>query len=162
MNRCPCGFHGDARRQCVCTQQQIRRYLARISGPLLDRIDLHVEVPRLSTTELMSRGVGESSATVRKRVAKARARQTQRLVPDGISCNAQLRAKQLRAHCALEGAAHDLLKNAIHQLSLSARAYDRILKVARTVADMDDADDIQMHHIAEAINYRTLDRKLFG
>ena len=86
----------------------------------------------------------------------------QRLKADGISCNAQLRAKQLRAHCELDGAAHDLLKNAIHQLSLSARAYDRILKVARTVADMDEAEGIQMHHIAEAINYRTLDRKLFG
>ena len=162
MNPCLCGFHGDARRQCVCSQQQIRRYLARISGPLLDRIDIHVEVPRLSTQELMTRGVGESSAAVRQRVTAARERQTQRLAPDGLRCNAQLQAKGLRAHCQMDAAASDLLRNAINQLSLSARAYDRILKVARTVADLDSADEIQLHHIAEAINYRTLDRKLFG
>lgn len=162
MNPCPCGFYGDNRRACVCSQTQIRRYLARISGPLLDRIDLHVEVPRLSTTELMAKGTGESSAAVRARVAAARERQTRRLAADGLSCNAQLHAKGLRAHCQMDTAASDLLKNAINQLSLSARAYDRILKVARTVADLDNADEIRLHHIAEAINYRTLDRKLFG
>jgi magnesium chelatase family protein len=162
MNPCPCGFFGDPRRACVCSPTQIRRYLMRISGPLLDRIDIHIEVPRLTPTELMGKAIGESSATVRARVCRARARQVERLRPDGLTCNAQLRAKQLRAHCHLDAAAHDLLKTAINQFSLSARAYDRILKVGRTIADLDGADTIQLHHIAEAINYRTLDRKLFG
>jgi magnesium chelatase family protein len=162
MNPCPCGFFSDPRRACVCSSTQIRRYLGRISGPLLDRIDIHVEVPRLSTQELMGKSIGESSATVRERVARARQRQVARLQPDGLTCNAQLKAKQLRAHCALDDGAHDLLKTAINQFSLSARAYDRILKVARTIADLDAAETIQLHHIAEAINYRTLDRKLFS
>ena len=162
MNPCPCGFHGDTRRACVCSSTQIRRYLARISGPLLDRIDIHIEVPRLSPNELMGKAIGESSATVRRRVKAARAVQVERLQEDGLTCNAQLRAKQLRAHCVLDDAAHDLLKAAINQFSLSARAYDRILKVSRTIADMDTSDNIQLHHIAEAINYRTLDRKVFG
>ena len=162
MNPCPCGFLGDAKRPCVCSPLQVRKYLMRISGPLLDRIDIHVEVPRLSTQELMAKATGESSATVRARVAAARARQVERLGPDKLTCNAQLNARQLRAHCQLDTAAHDLLKTAINQFSLSARAYDRILKVARTIADLDGGDTIQLHHIAEAINYRTLDRKLFG
>lgn len=134
----------------------------RISGPLLDRIDIHIEVPRLSPQELMTKQIGESSTTVRERVLRAREKQTARLLEDGISCNAQMRAKHLRAHCHLDGGAHDLLKTAINQLSLSARAYDRILKVARTIADLDNAETIALHHIAEAINYRTMDRKLFG
>ncbi len=162
MNPCPCGFFGDARRACVCSSTQIRRYLARISGPLLDRIDIHIEVPRLSPQELMSRAIGESSATVRRRVETARQIQVERLNDDGLTCNAQIKAKQLRVHCVLDEGAQDLLKAAIHQFSLSARAYDRILKVARTIADLDAAAQIQLHHIAEAINYRTLDRKLFG
>jgi len=129
---------------------------------LLDRIDIHMEVPRLSTTELMAKSVGESSASVRTRVNAARARQVERLQEDGLTCNAQLRARQLRAYCHLDEATNDLLKTAINQFSLSARAYDRILKVSRTIADLEGAENIQMHHIAEAINYRTLDRKLFG
>lgn len=162
MNPCPCGFLGDARRQCVCNPMQVRRYLSRISGPLLDRIDIHVEVPRLSTNELMAKSVGETSATVRARVRCAREKQVARLAPFGLTCNAQLNAKALREFCNLDDATRDLLKNAINQLGLSARAYDRILKVARTIADLDDAENIQLHHVAEAINYRTLDRKLFG
>ncbi len=161
MNPCPCGFFGDARRACVCSQPQIRRYLARLSGPLLDRIDLHVEVPRLNATELMNRAPGETSADVRERVIKARSRQLQRFGGEGIGCNAQIKARHLR-ELPLEDAARDLLKTAIHQFSLSARAYDRILKVAQTISDLDAADTIQLHHIAEAINYRTLDRKLFS
>jgi magnesium chelatase family protein len=162
MNPCPCGFFGDQRRQCQCSPPQIRRYLMRISGPLLDRIDIHIEVPRLSPQELMTKQPGESSATVRERVLRARQRQTQRFAAEGITCNAQMQAKHLRAHCHLDAGAHDLLKMAINQLSLSARAYDRILKVARTIADLDSADTIQLHHVAEAVNYRTMDRKLFG
>ena len=159
-NPCQCGFHGDARRACVCSPTQIRRYMAKISGPLLDRIDLHIEVPRLSTQELMTRSVGESSATVRERVCRARAKQVQRLSADGLTCNAQLRARQLRQHCQMDDAAQNLLKTAINQFNLSARAYDRILKVSRTIADLDDSENIQMFHVAEAVNYRTLDRKL--
>lgn len=162
MNPCPCGFFGDAKRPCVCNATQIRRYLMRISGPLLDRIDIHIEVPRLTPQELMTKAVGESSATVRERVCRARARQVERLRETGITCNAQLRARQLREQCHLEDGARDLLKTAINQFSLSARAYDRILKVSRTIADLEGVDTIQMHHVAEAINYRTLDRKLFG
>lgn len=161
MNPCPCGFFGDTRRACVCSQPQIRRYLSRLSGPLLDRIDLHVEVPRLNAAELMSRAPGESSADVRERVMRARSRQLQRFGNEGIGCNAQLKARHLRV-LPLEDAARDLLKTAIHQFSLSARAYDRILKVAQTIADLDASETIQLHHVAEAVNYRTLDRKLFS
>jgi len=159
-NPCQCGYRSDPQRTCVCSPPQVRRYMAKISGPLLDRIDVHVEVPRLSTQELMTRSVGENSATVRERVCRARAKQVQRLAADGLTCNAQLRAKQLRQHCRMDDAAQNLLKTAINQFNLSARAYDRILKVSRTIADLDDSEDIQMFHVAEAINYRTLDRKL--
>jgi magnesium chelatase family protein len=162
MDSCPCGFYGDSRRQCTCSSTQIRRYLSRISGPLLDRIDLHVEVPRLSVQELMARAPGESSATVRQRVRRAREIQVKRLAPEGLTCNAQIKARQLREYCQLEGGAADLLRCAINQFGLSARAYDRILKVARTVADLDSSETIELHHVAEAINYRTLDRKLFS
>jgi magnesium chelatase family protein len=162
MNPCPCGYLGDAKRPCVCSPQQVRRYLMRISGPLLDRIDIHVEVPRLSPTELMSKNTGESSATVRDRVCRAREIQVARLSEHGITCNAQLKPRHIKEFCTLDEAARDLLKTAINQLSLSARAYDRILKVSRTIADLDNSEGIHLHHVAEAINYRTLDRKLFG
>jgi magnesium chelatase family protein len=152
----------DTRRQCSCSPTQVRRYQSRLSGPLLDRIDLHLEVPRLSVNELMGRTKGESSAEVRQRVCRARAVQTERLKSEGISCNAQMGPRLLREACVLAPGAGDLLKSAINQLSLSARAYDRILKVGRTIADLDSSPDIQLHHIAEAINYRTLDRKYFG
>jgi magnesium chelatase family protein len=161
MNPCPCGYMGDSRRACVCSPTQIRRYLMRLSGPLLDRIDIHVEVPRLTPQELMNRAPGESSLDVRERVAHARQKQVARFAADGITCNAQMKAKHLRV-CPLDDAARDLLKNAINQFSLSARAYDRILKVAQTIADLDASETIQLHHVAEAVNYRTLDRKMFG
>lgn len=161
-NPCPCGYLNDARRQCSCSPTAVRRYQSRLSGPLLDRIDLHLEVPRLSVQELMGRSKGESSAEVRARVRKARARQVERLSGEGVSCNAQMGPRLLREQCVLAPGAGDLLKSAINQLSLSARAYDRILKVARTIADLDSKDEIELHHIAEAINYRTLDRKYFG
>jgi magnesium chelatase family protein len=122
---------------------------------------LHVEVPRLNASELMNRAPGENSADVRERVVRARSRQLQRFGSEGVGCNAQLKARHLR-ELPLEDAARDLLKTAIHQFSLSARAYDRILKVAQTISDLDAADTIQLHHIAEAVNYRTLDRKLFS
>jgi len=162
MNPCPCGFYGDHRRPCVCSPNQIRKYLARISGPLLDRIDLHVAVPRLLPEELMSRRSGESSASVRERVCQARDIQMQRFENAGIACNAHMRNKQLRDYCILDSPAADLLKNAIDQFAMSARAHDRILKVARTIADLENSANIQLQHIAEEVNYRTLDRKLFA
>jgi magnesium chelatase family protein len=161
-NPCPCGFLTDTRRQCTCSPSQIRRYQSRLSGPLLDRIDIHLEVPRLSTSELMARQGGEASIDVRERVVRARRAQLERLEGSAAACNAQMQPRHLKEFCALDSGASDLLKNAINQLSLSARAYDRILKVARTIADLDSAPSIQLHHIAEAVNYRTLDRKLFG
>lgn len=174
MNPCPCGYYGDAKRACVCSPQQVRKYLTRLSGPLLDRIDIHVEVPRLSPGELMSRSPGEDSHSVRERVVRARRRQVERLrdaADDAPSddafvpaCNAHLRAREMRTWChdRLDAAANDLLKAAVNQFALSARAYDRILKVARTVADLEGSDPIALHHIAESVNYRTLDRKLFA
>ncbi len=166
MNPCPCGFllgnPNAASKPCTCSAPQIRRYLAKISGPLLDRIDIHIEVPRLSASELMGKSGGENSATVRRRVCAARERQGQRMAGEGVSCNAQMKARQLREHCEMDGATRDLLKAAINQFSLSGRAYDRILKVARTIADLESEDTIQLHHVAEAINYRSFDRKLFG
>lgn len=168
MNPCPCGslLANPTRisdvKPCTCTAPQIRRYLSRISGPLLDRIDIHIEVPRLSSEELMGKRTGESSATVRKRVCDARAKQTTRLASSSVSCNARMRAKELREFCEMDAATKDLLKAAIAQFGLSGRGYDRILKVSRTIADLEDAQNIEMHHVAEAINYRSFDRKLFG
>jgi magnesium chelatase family protein len=167
MNPCPCGLgpgesKGNGGRSCTCNPVQVQRYLSRISGPLLDRIDLHIEVPRLSPDELMSKRPGESSAEVRKRVVAARNVQVARLKCDGMVCNAHMKAKQLRVHCEMDGATRDLLKAAIHQFNLSARAYDRIIKVARTIADLDSNESIQLHHVAEAINYRALDRRAVG
>jgi magnesium chelatase family protein len=166
MNPCPCGFllgsPQDESKACTCTAPQIRRYLSRISGPLLDRIDIHIEVPRLSSEELMGKRAGEPSATVRKRVVAARAKQTQRMNGSGLTCNAQLKAKGLRDYCDMDAGTKDLLKAAIAQFSLSGRGYDRILKVSRTIADLEDAERIELHHVAEAINYRAFDRKLFG
>ena len=141
---------------------QVRRYLMRLSGPLLDRIDIHVEVPRLTPNELMNKAPGESSIDVRERVRNARERQFARFSSQstpGLTCNAQMKARHLRA-MNIDDEARNLLKSAIHQFSLSARAYDRILKVAQTIADLDGSTSIQLHHLAEAVNYRTLDRKI--
>ena len=172
MNPCPCGFLlSDAPslgkpqsggRVCTCSAPQIRRYLSKISGPLLDRIDIHIEVPRLSSEELMGKRSGESSATVRRRVVAARARQIERMRDDGITCNARMRSAQLQKHCEMDGATKELLKAAIAQFGLSGRGYDRILKVSRTIADLEGTQNIELHHVAEAINYRAFDRKLFG
>jgi magnesium chelatase family protein len=162
MNPCPCGYFGDAVHACTCAPPQIQRYLQRISGPLLDRIDIHVEVPRLNQEELMGVPKGESSAIIRKRVVAARKRQQERYAGTGIFANAAMQSRQIRKYCALDGAAKELLKQAIDQLGLSARAYDRILKLSRTIADLAGSERIEMTHVAEAIQYRTLDRKLWG
>jgi magnesium chelatase family protein len=161
MNPCPCGYLGDARHDCRCSPTQIQRYRARISGPLLDRIDLHVEAPALSIEELRSGRAGETSAVVRQRIAAARARQHARFAGSKVTSNARMSHAQIRRHCTLDRALGDLLQGAMEQLRLSARAYDRILKVAHTIADLAGADRIEPPHLLEAIQYRSLDRNLF-
>ncbi|MEJ2686379.1 MAG: YifB family Mg chelatase-like AAA ATPase, partial [Gammaproteobacteria bacterium] len=152
MNPCPCGYHGDADGRCRCTPDQIRRYRARISGPLLDRIDMQIEVPRPSWDQLQG-PPGESSAAVRGRVEAARRRQR----PRG-TVNAELQGEALTAHCGLSPADRHLLQQALERLGLSARAYHRILRVARTIADLDRSEHIATAHLTEAIQYRCLDR----
>jgi len=160
MNPCPCGHLGDLRRRCKCTPAQIERYRAKISGPLLDRIDLHIEAPALSVSELRSTTPCESSAAIRVRVEAARERQRARFAGSPISVNARMAHAQIRRHCPINSALGDLLQQAMERLSLSARAYDRILKVSRTIADLAGAENIGAPHLLEAIQYRTLDRSL--
>jgi magnesium chelatase family protein len=160
MNPCPCGYHGDTIRPCTCSEVQIKRYLARISGPLLDRIDIHIEVPRLKQDELMAPGKGEPSKAVRERVLLAREVQGRRFEGSTVFVNAAMNSRQTRTFCKIQPAAEELLKTAITRLGLSARAYDRILKLSRTIADLAGEEGIGVGHVAEAIQYRTLDRTL--
>jgi len=160
MNPCPCGHLGDPRKRCRCTAAQIQRYRAKISGPLLDRIDLQIEVPAVSLSELRSAAPGESSAAMRVRIEAARDRQRARFVGTAISVNSRMGHAQIRRHCSLEADLGDLLQQAMERLSLSARAYDRILKVARTIADLAGAEKIEAAHLLEAIQYRALDRNV--
>ena len=160
MNPCPCGHLNDPSRECVCSPPQIHRYLSKISGPLMDRIDLHVEVAPVAIGDLTERPRGESSQRIRDRVVKARRSQEKRLgAEEGIYSNAQMTTRLVRRHCALDAPGHHLLKMAIKRLGLSARAFDRILKVARTIADLEGLAEIQREHLAEAVQYRALDRK---
>jgi magnesium chelatase family protein len=162
LNPCPCGYFTDTRHRCTCKPELIQKYMARISGPLLDRIDLHVEVPALSYEELSRKEPGCDSASLRERVVKARAIQLDRFKKDKkVFCNAHMESRHVRKHCELNAPSQELLKNAIEKLGLSARAYDRILKVSRTIADLDNKGNIESNHIAEAIQYRSLDRKLW-
>ena len=161
MNPCPCGYLGDPRHKCRCSPSQIQRYRARISGPLLDRIDLHIEAPALSINELRQEKPAESSAAIRARVQAARERQLTRFAGSRTTANARMTHAQIRAHCVIDSTLGDLLQQAMEQLSLSARAYDRILKVARTIADLAGVERIESNHLLEAIQYRSLDRNLF-
>ena len=161
MNPCPCGYLGDGRHQCRCTPAQIQRYRARISGPLLDRIDLHVEAPALTVEELRRSEPGEPSQAIRARVAAARLRQGRRFAGSRTRTNARMTHAQIRQHCAVDASLGRVLQQAMEELHLSARAYDRILKVARTIADLAGADAIASNHLLEAIQYRSLDRNLF-
>ncbi len=158
-NPCPCGYFGDSIKQCACSPSQVRRYLQRISGPLMDRIDIHVDVPRLKPDELLSLEPGESSEDIRLRVESARERQTERLKDSAARLNSQLSPRQLRELCPLSTEVQDFLRLSVQQLGLSARAFDRLIKLARTIADLADLPDIQVQHIAEAVQYRTMDRK---
>ena len=159
MNPCPCGFHGHPTRECVCNPYQIQKYMAKISGPLLDRIDIHLEVPALNIDELTEDSApAESSDEIRKRVVRAREIQRERFAGTAIHANAMMGSRQSKKFCGLDSDGKTLLKSAIERLGLSARAYDRILKVGRTIADLAESENILTAHIAEAIQYRTLDR----
>jgi len=163
MNPCPCGYFGDTQRPCRCTPQQIQRYRNKISGPLLDRIDIHVEVPTVRYEELSSLQEGESSSIIRQRVIRAREVQQERFRKSAhVHSNAAMTAGYMQKHCRMNDDVHHLLKNAIQELNFSARAYNRILKVSRTIADLDGSELIEAPHISEAIQYRTLDRQLWA
>jgi magnesium chelatase family protein len=157
MNPCPCGYHGDPNRSCRCSPRQIRQYQARLSGPLLDRIDIHILVPSVRYRELTGPYSGESSEVIAERVLRARKKQQGRMAGDGMLCNARLSDRQIPEFCALDADSHRLLEMAMERLGLSARAFTRILKVSRTIADLEDCEAIATRHVAEAIQYRSLD-----
>ncbi len=159
MNPCPCGYFNHPERECSCNANMVSKYLNKISGPLLDRIDLHVEVTPVPFNQLSENASGEKSASIRERVIQARAIQKERYADTGLHSNAQMSSKQLKEVCRLDTAGANLLKSAMEKLDLSARAYDRILKVSRTIADLDGKENIDAVHVAEAINYRSLDRE---
>ena len=163
MNPCPCGYYNHPDKECTCKPGMVQQYLNRISGPLMDRIDLHVEVVPVDYKDLSSKSVGESSSTVRERVIKARKIQEERYANfPTIHSNAQMTSQLIQKYCELDEPCRNILKNAMNRLGLSARAYDRILKVSRTIADLDSSENIQTGHLAEAINYRSLDRDNWG
>jgi magnesium chelatase family protein len=161
LNPCPCGFFNDGRRECVCAPGQIARYLGKISGPLLDRIDLQVEVPALTPEEIASTASGEPSADIRARVEAARQIQRERFRRSHCECNAEMSTRQMRKFCEIAPSSRRLLEHAVARLGLSARGYDRVLKVARTIADLSASEPINSSHIAEAVHYRALDRAYF-
>jgi magnesium chelatase family protein len=162
MNPCPCGNYGNPNHECSCTPLQIQKYMAKISGPLLDRIDIHIEVPAVKVAELGQKRAGEASSGIRKRVVTAREKQADRFkARPGLFANADMQSKEIREFCPIDAAGEELLKMAMTKLGLSARAYDRILKVARTVADLENSDTVRTEHLSEAIQYRTLDRNLW-
>ena len=162
MNPCPCGNYGNPHHECTCTPMQIQKYMAKISGPLMDRIDIHIEVPAVKVAELGQKKPGESSASIRSRVIRAREFQVKRFKPgSGLFANADMRTKEIREFCKIDPDGENLLKVAMTKLGLSARAYDRILKVARTIADLGASEEIRPEHLGEAIQYRSLDRNLW-
>lgn len=161
FNPCPCGYRGDPRRECQCTPPQVEKYMGKISGPLLDRIDIQLEVPAVPYRDLSAKRAGTSSAEMREAVRAARARQATRFAGGQTRANARMSSRLVREHCQLDTAASEMLKGAVTNLGLSARAHDKVLRVARTIADLDAAESIGCAHLAEAINYRLLDRNLW-
>ena len=159
MNPCPCGYYGAKDKECSCSQSEIARYMGKISGPLLDRIDIQIEVTPVKYQKLENEGETEKSETIKERVDKARKIQVKRYKDYGIYSNAELTPKLTQIHCKLNEKSKKIMQNAFERLGLSARAYERILKVARTIADLDGKENIEAAHIAEAIQYRSLDRK---
>jgi magnesium chelatase family protein len=160
MNPCPCGYYTDPRKACKCSPIQIDKYLSRISGPLVDRIDIHVEVPAVAFSELRSQRDGTPSAAMREQVKTARARQHSRFGQDTTMANGRMSGKRLREHCRLDDAGERVLRQAMTELGLSARAHDKILRVSRTIADLAERDNIAAEDVLEAIHYRRLDRQL--
>ena len=154
MNPCPCGYYGDPGHECTCSLGMVSKYQKRISGPLLDRIDIHVEVPRVEYEKLADDRLGEPSADVRARVERARERQRERFADSALNCNADMQPADVRVHCQVDETGKSLLKAAMSQLQLSARAYHRILKLARTIADLAGSEGVRPPHLAEAIQYR--------
>ncbi|VAX16790.1 MG(2+) CHELATASE FAMILY PROTEIN / ComM-related protein [hydrothermal vent metagenome] len=161
MNPCPCGYYTDPAKQCACNAHMIRKYRSRISGPLMDRIDIHIEAPAVKYNEIIGAPDGEPSTAIRDRVNEARRRQLERFSDGGVYCNGQMSVKQIRRICVLDGASQSILKVAIEKLGLSARAHDKVLKLARTIADLEGASAIASEHVAEAVQYRSLDRDIY-
>jgi len=162
MNPCPCGYFGDLKRECRCGPVQVQRYRQRISGPLLDRIDLHIEVPAVEYRDVASERTEEASAVIRERIICGRQLQQERFRDDAkVNCNARMATRHLKQHCKLTQDSQELIRVAMSELNLSARAYDRILKVSRTIADLDRKAEIAPEHVSEAIQYRTFDRTLW-
>lgn len=162
FNPCPCGYRGDPRRECQCTPPQVEKYVGKISGPLLDRIDIQLEVPAVPFRDLSASRPGTSSESMRQAVLGARERQASRFNGSATRCNARMSSRQVREYCPLDSSAIELLKGAVSNLGLSARAHDKVLRVARTIADLDGSEGIHCAHLAEAINYRLLDRALWS
>lgn len=157
MNPCPCGFLGDRQKRCICSDFQIQRYKSKLSGPLLDRIDLHITVPRLTDDELLNvKKDGEASFDIRKRVIKARQIQLKRYAKDNIYTNSELTPKLINKYCQIDEQTKQMLKNAVNKFNLSARSYDRILKISRTIADLEESADISPNHAAQALMFRSL------
>lgn len=161
LNPCPCGYRNDPRRDCHCSIPQIERYMAKVSGPLLDRIDIHIEVPAVPFKELTEGAAGTSSGKMREQVVAARGRQSERFASFRVRSNAKMKSQQIRRFCPLDETCANLLKSSVNELGLSARAHDKVLRVARTIADLDGSIDIQQSHLHEAVNYRMLDRNIW-
>ncbi|MBQ7295681.1 MAG: YifB family Mg chelatase-like AAA ATPase [Clostridia bacterium] len=162
MNPCPCGFYGHPTKECTCSKGAPQKYLAKVSGPLLDRLDIHIEVPQVDFQKLSAEEKGESSAEIKKRVNKARAVQTKRFGDTGITCNAKMTPAMTRSICTLGEASKKMLERCFETMGLSARAYDKILRIARTIADLDESETIELQHVTEAVQYRSLDRKFWN
>ncbi|MGC9327765.1 MAG: YifB family Mg chelatase-like AAA ATPase, partial [Candidatus Hinthialibacter sp.] len=159
-NPCPCGYFGDSTHTCQCSPAKIQNYMSRLSGPLLDRIDIHIEAPSVSFDELHAPPTGDSSKTIRERVCKARSIQRRRFEGTRLFCNAHMNPKDIKTFCRMDETTRDMLRSGLERLGLSARAYDRVIKVARTIADLAGSESIRPEHVCEALQYRTLDRKL--